>query len=138
MGFRSDEDLRLLRFAAKESQGNLPRRTIADVLYNLCLDLGWSGRFDEAEPIFKQALQIYLQDPLALCDQSAVYAQLATIKDERAFRRLAARQASPGEYVAGSQEGRDDLLRIDRYWLGAPIHAPESCRMRPTFWRLAC
>ena len=36
MGYRSDENLRLLEFAAKESRdGNLPSHEIADVLYNL-------------------------------------------------------------------------------------------------------
>jgi tetratricopeptide (TPR) repeat protein len=86
MGFRSDENLRLLEFAAKESrEHNLPNHEIADVLYNLGLDLEWRGRLDEAEPIFNRALQVYLQDPLALCDQSAVYAKLAFIKDDRGF-----------------------------------------------------
>ncbi len=85
MGFRSDDNLRLLEFAAKESRDNLPAREIADVLYNLGTDLEWRGRLDEAEPMFNQALQMYLQDPLALCDQSAVYAKLAFIKDERGF-----------------------------------------------------
>jgi tetratricopeptide (TPR) repeat protein len=86
MGYRSDEYLRLLEFAAKESRaGNLPKHEIADVLYNLGLDLEWRGRLDEAEPIFNQALQMYLKDPLAVCDQSAVYSRLGILQDARGF-----------------------------------------------------
>ena len=86
MGYRSDENLRLLEFAAKQSRaGNLPSHEIADVLYNLGLDLEWRGRLDEAEPIFNQALQMYLKDPLAVCDQSAVYSRLGILQDARGF-----------------------------------------------------
>lgn len=86
MGYRSDENLRLLEFAAKESRDhNLPSHEIADVLYNLGTDLEWRGRLDEAEPIFNQALQLYLKDPLAVCDQSAVYSRLAVLQDTRGF-----------------------------------------------------
>ncbi|MFZ0515638.1 MAG: serine/threonine-protein kinase [Acidobacteriaceae bacterium] len=86
MGFRSDENLRLLEFAAKESRdGNLSSHEVADVLYNLGTDLEWRGRLDEAEPIFNQALQLYLKDPLAVCDQSAVYSRLGSLQDARGF-----------------------------------------------------
>jgi tetratricopeptide (TPR) repeat protein len=86
MGYRSDENLRLLEFAAKESrEHNLPNHEIADVMYNLGTDLEWRGRLDEAEPIFNQALQLYLKDPLAVCDQSAVYSRLALLQDTRGF-----------------------------------------------------
>jgi serine/threonine-protein kinase len=86
MGFRSDENLRLLEFAAKESRDhNLPNHEVADVLYNLGTDLEWRGRLDEAEPIFNQALQMYLKDPLAVCDQSAVYSRLAVLQGARGF-----------------------------------------------------
>ena len=46
MGYRSDENLRLLEFAAKESRdGDLSSHEVADVLYNLGTDLGggWSS-----------------------------------------------------------------------------------------------
>ncbi|HEX4022105.1 MAG TPA: serine/threonine-protein kinase [Acidobacteriaceae bacterium] len=86
MGFRSDENLRLLQFAAKESRDhNLPNHEMADVLYNLGTDLEWRGRLDEAEPIFDHALQLYLKDPLAVCDQSAVYSKLASLQEARGF-----------------------------------------------------
>ena len=51
----------------------------------LALDLEWRGRLDEAEPIFNQALQMYLKDPLAVCDQSAVYSRLGILQDARGF-----------------------------------------------------
>jgi serine/threonine-protein kinase len=86
MGYRSAENLGLLEFAVKESRaGNLPSHEIADVLYNFGIDLEWRGRLDEAEPILKQALQMYLKDPLAVCDQSAVYSRLGILQDARGF-----------------------------------------------------
>jgi len=83
-GFRSDENLRLLQFAVKECQGNdLSPRETANALYMLGEDLELRGQLDEAERAFRQALQVYGQDPLALCDQSAVYGDLAYVTEMR-------------------------------------------------------
>ena len=80
-GFRDDENVRLLRLAVKESQdNNLSPRETADALYNLGSDLELRGRLAEAEQAFQQALQVYGQDPAALCDQSEVYGDLAYTK----------------------------------------------------------
>jgi tetratricopeptide (TPR) repeat protein len=46
-------------------------------------DLELRGRLDEAEQTFNQALQVYSKDPLALCDQSAVYGDLAYTTEMR-------------------------------------------------------
>jgi serine/threonine-protein kinase len=83
-GYHSDENLRLLQFAVKECQSNdLPSRECADAFYMLGQDLELRGQLDEAERAFKEALQVYGQDPLALCDQSEVYGDLAYMTEMR-------------------------------------------------------
>jgi len=83
-GYRSDENLRLLQAAAQECRdSNLPERETANVLYMLGEDLELRGSLDEAEQTFNQALQVYSKDPLALCDQSAVYGDLAYTTEMR-------------------------------------------------------
>ncbi len=80
-GFRSDENLRLLQDAVKEShRSNLSPRETADALYNLGVDLELRGRLQEAQDAFRQTLQVYGSDPAALCDQSEIYGDLAWIK----------------------------------------------------------
>jgi serine/threonine-protein kinase len=83
LGFRTDENLRLLQEAAKIAQGHnvLPPHEVGDVLYALGWDLKNRDRYDEAEATYNKALQVYLQDPQAKCDQSAVYGELAQVKD---------------------------------------------------------
>jgi serine/threonine-protein kinase len=83
-GFRSDENVRLLEYAAKECRDNkLSDRETAGVLYMLGQDLELRGRLDEAERTFYAALDVYSKDPLALCDQSEVYGDLAYNKEMR-------------------------------------------------------
>ncbi|MGB6688027.1 MAG: serine/threonine-protein kinase [Terracidiphilus sp.] len=83
-GYRSDENVRLLRSAVKECRdGNLSPRETADALYTLGEDLELRGRLDEAEQALRQSLQVYGQDPLALCDQSEVYGDLAYVTEMR-------------------------------------------------------
>jgi serine/threonine-protein kinase len=80
-GFRDDMNVRLLQFAVKESRdNNLSPHETADALYNLGSDLELRGRLSEAEQTFEQALQVYGQDPAALCEQSEVYGDLAYVK----------------------------------------------------------
>ncbi|WP_263356016.1 serine/threonine-protein kinase [Acidicapsa ligni] len=83
LGFRTDENLEMLQSAAKEAQGHnvLPPHETADVLYALGWDLKMRERFAESEGVFNQTLHIYLQDAEAKCDQSAVYGELAAVKD---------------------------------------------------------
>jgi eukaryotic-like serine/threonine-protein kinase len=85
LGFRSDENLRMLEGAAKQARESnvLPPHETAYVLYSLGWDLKQRERYAEAEPVFHQALAIYQQDPQAQCDQSAVYGELAFLEDSR-------------------------------------------------------
>jgi serine/threonine-protein kinase len=83
-GYRSDENLRLLRFAVQESRNNnLSPRETADALWNLGQDVELRGNMDEAEADFNGAMEVYGQDPFALCDQSEIYGELAWVKQMR-------------------------------------------------------
>lgn len=83
LGFRSDENLQLIQSAAEAAQGHnvLPPHEVADVLYTLAWDLKMRERYAESEAIYTKALAIYLQDGQAKCDQSAVYGELAQVKE---------------------------------------------------------
>jgi eukaryotic-like serine/threonine-protein kinase len=83
LGFRTDENLEMLQSAAKEAQADrvMPSHELGDVLYALGWDLKMRERFAESETVYNQALQIYMQDSQAKCDQSAVYGELASVKD---------------------------------------------------------
>jgi len=83
-GYHSDENVRLLQFAVKECRdNNLSPRETADALYTLGEDLELRGRLDEAERAFNEALQVYNQDPAALCEQSEVFGDLAYVTEQR-------------------------------------------------------
>jgi tetratricopeptide (TPR) repeat protein len=119
LGFRTDETLRLLEDAAKASRkrGVLPQREVADVLYSLGWDLKMRERYDEAEPIFNEALAIYLQDPQAQCDQSAVYGELAFLKDHRGDVQASLpmyQRAYAGEKACSGADSRAALEQQDR------------------------
>jgi serine/threonine-protein kinase len=79
----TDENLRLLQSAVAEARAHdLPHRELGDAIYTLADDLKGRGRVSEAEPLFHELLALYSQDPLALCDQAKVYAELAWIRDQ--------------------------------------------------------
>lgn len=117
MGFRSDENVRLLQYAVKESrERNLPGRDAAGALDTLGEDLEIRGRLDEAESTFTQALQIYSQDPLALCEQSNEYGELAYINEMRGKlpEGLALYKRSyDGFKVCSGPESRGALTQLD-------------------------
>lgn len=83
-GYRSDENVRLLQYAAKICRDSkLSDRESADVFYMLGQDLELRGLLDEAETNFNAALAVYSKDPLALCDQSEVLGDLAYTTEMR-------------------------------------------------------
>lgn len=82
-GFRSDENLALLRAAVQESrERHLATPVTALALNGLASDLDLRGDEPAAKAIFHELLALYGQDPLALCDRSATYAWLAWIDDK--------------------------------------------------------
>jgi eukaryotic-like serine/threonine-protein kinase len=119
LGFRTDDNLRLLQDAAKEARDSnvLPPHETADVLYSLGWDLKGRERYAEAEPVFEQALAIYAEDPQAQCDQSAVYGELAFLKDSRgdvAGSLSQYRKAFEGLKSCSGENSRGALEQQDR------------------------
>jgi serine/threonine-protein kinase len=123
-GFRDDANVALLRYAVRESQeNNLPMRETADALFNLGSDLELRGNLNEAKQAFEQALQVYGQDPAALCDQSEIYGELAYVEqmsgDIKGSLPLYQR-AYDGYKVCSGPESRGALLQKE-YLCGALI-----------------
>lgn len=124
MGFRTDKNLRLLRSAMQESRDRkLPARDIADVTKDLGDDLEVRGQLDEAEAAYLQARDVYAQDPLALCDQSAVYGELAHVNEMRGNPASALplyQRSIDGYKSCSGADSRGTVSEID-YYAGALI-----------------
>ena len=123
-GFRDDANVALLRQAVKLSQeNNLPIRETADALFNLGSDLELRGDLSGARQAFEQALQVYGQDPAALCDQSEIYGELAydvqMAGDIKASLPLYQRSYD-GYKACSGPESRGALLQV-QYISGALI-----------------
>jgi serine/threonine protein kinase/tetratricopeptide (TPR) repeat protein len=123
-GFHTDENVRLLQFAVKESRDhNLSARETADALYNLAEDLELRGRLDEAEPAFREVLQVYGRDPAALCERSEVYGDLAYLHEMRGDVQGSLplyQKAYDGYKMCSGAEGRGALTEQE-YLAGALI-----------------
>ena len=123
-GFRSDDNMKLLEYAAKEArEKQLPPHEAADALYSLGSDLELRGQLDQAEPLYQQALQIYNQDPSELCDQSQVYGDMAYLHEMKGDIKgsLPLYQRSYDGYIACSgSESRGALTAVD-YLAGSLI-----------------
>ena len=85
LGFRTDETLSMLKSAAQEAKkdGLLPPHEVGDVFYSLGWDQKLRENYAEAEAAYTQSMQIYKSDAAARCDLSAVYGELASLKDRR-------------------------------------------------------
>jgi tetratricopeptide (TPR) repeat protein len=83
LGFKTEENLKLLQAAAvvAESGNVLPPHEVGDVLYTLGWDLKNRERYAESEAVYNRTLAVYKKDDDAKCDQSAVYGELAAVKD---------------------------------------------------------
>jgi len=119
LGFRSEETLNMLRSAAEAAQGNnvVPPHEVGDVLYALGWDLKQREQYAESEATYSKALQIYMQDAEAKCDQSAVYGELAQVKDMGGDPQASLpiyRQAYDGLKACEGPESRAVLEQQDR------------------------
>jgi serine/threonine-protein kinase len=84
LGFRTDDDLRLLQSALAEARDrHLPDRELANALMTLAGDYIARGRPSDAEPLLKEAVRIYSSEPYALYDQANTYEGLGLIQDQR-------------------------------------------------------
>jgi serine/threonine-protein kinase len=121
-GYRSDENLRLLKFAVKECRdNNLSERETADALYTLGQDQELRGFLDDAEQSFNAALAVYAQDPLALCEQSEVYGDLAYVTEMRGNVQESLplyQRAYDGYTKCSGAESNGALTEVDA-WSGA-------------------
>ncbi len=134
-GFRADENVKLLEYAAKEAQDrHLPPHETADALYSLASDLELRGLIDKSLPLYQQALDIYNQDPSELCDQSQVYGDFAfayQMKDDLKSA-LPLFQRSYDGYLACSGPDSRGALAAGDYLAGALIklgRAPEALKL---------
>lgn len=121
-GYRSDENLQLLHTAVKECRdNNLSARETADALYTLGEDLELRGQLDEAESAFNQALQVYGQDPFALCERSEVYGDMAYVNEMRGNIQASLplyQRAYDGYSKCTGAQSRGALTEQE-YWAGA-------------------
>ncbi len=119
LGFRTDDNLAMLQSAAKEAlhESALPPHEVGDVLYALGWDLKARDRFPEAEAAYTQALNIYMKDSQAKCDQSAVYGELASVKDRAGDPQASLplyQRAFDGLKTCSGPESRGALEQQDR------------------------
>ncbi len=83
-GFRSDENVRLLRDALHISEINhLPERETASAMTYLALAVEDHGNLPEAESLLRQTLEIYRREPYAICDEGLTYRYLGSIRSQR-------------------------------------------------------
>lgn len=123
-GFRSDENVRLLESAVKESHDHhLPERETAYAMYMLASDFEERGRLDEAEQLINGAIVIYGKEPYAMCDQSEMYADLAYIHGARGdvAASLPLYQKAYEGYKACSGADNKGTLVVEDYMAGAMI-----------------
>jgi eukaryotic-like serine/threonine-protein kinase len=128
-GFRSDENVRLLESAVKESrEHHLPERETAYAMYMLASDFEVRGRLDEAEQLINEAITIYGREPYAICDQSEMYADLAYIAGARGDVKgsLPLYQKAYDGYKACSGPDNRGTLVVQDYMAGAMIKLGEA------------
>ena len=134
-GFRKDANLALLRTAVKDADAHgLAQRDVAFASYYLGMDLDMRGLGVEAKPIFERLLTLYADDPLALCDRSAIDGWLAWIDNTNGdpARSLPLfKQAYDGFIACGGPDSPGALDQLP-YWADALMRlsrAPEALQM---------
>jgi serine/threonine protein kinase len=81
LGTRTDENIRLLQAAVQETRSShLPERLTAVEQAKLAGFLEQRGRLKDAEPLLKEASDIFAREPYALCDRSETLGDLAYVR----------------------------------------------------------
>ena len=116
-GFRSDQNLVLLRDAVKIARENhLSGEETAFALTILGDDLTVRGLQDEAEANYTQALNLYNQDPTAICEQSGAYGDIGFIHQRKGDPATALdmyRKAFDGYAQCSGPDSRNALTELD-------------------------
>jgi tetratricopeptide (TPR) repeat protein len=136
LGFRSEENLRMIQSAVEAAQGRnvLPPHEFGDLLYTLGYAFKLRERYAESEASYDKALAVYMQDAHAKCDQSAVYGELAQVKDLGGSPQASLpifRQAYEGIKACEGPESRAALEQQDRM-AGALIELGRAKEALPT------
>ena len=146
LGFISDEDLRLLRFAADEARrSNLPLHEKAEAIHELGSNLEFRGHLDEAKPLLDEALELLNQDPASVCDKAEIYGELAYLNEARLdfYDALPLYQRAYNGYsTCSGADGREAISMLA--WEAAALtglgRAPEAVRLleqaRPAWEKL--
>lgn len=140
LGMTSDENIDLLREAASEARSNsLPLHERATAIYQLASILEYVGKLDEASGLYDEALGLFNQDPMDLCDQSAVYGDLGWLhylrNDPQGSVPLF--QRSWNGYKTCSGPGSRDALSILGYLGGSLVdvgRAQDAVRLLEASW----
>ncbi|MGI8745181.1 MAG: protein kinase domain-containing protein [Bryobacteraceae bacterium] len=126
LGRRTEENLRLWEFAVKESRAHgLPPHEIGEMTAYLAAALAARGRLDESEKQYQEALRLYRQDPLALCNQADVLEGLGNVRLWQAREAESIplyRQAYEASLRCSGPEDRGTLAAA-AYWAGALARA---------------
>ena len=142
----SDEDLRLLRFAADEARrSNLPLHEKADAIHLLGSNLEFRGHLDEAKPLLDEALGLLNQDPASVCDKAEIYGELAYLDEAKLDFQGALplyQRANSGYSACSGADGREAISMLA--WEAAALtslgRAPEAVRLleqaRPAWEKL--
>lgn len=128
-GFRTDENLQLLEDAVRRSKAaGFPAHEAGDALYGLASDLELRGRLDEAEPIYREALTSYGDDPSELCSRSNLLEDLAYLYEMRGdpASALPIYKRSVDGFTACSGSDSRDALQAQDYYAGALIKLGRS------------
>jgi len=146
LGFFSEEDVRLLRFAADEARrSNLPLHEKAYAIHELGSNLEFRGHLDEAKPLLDEALGILNQDPASVCDKAEIYGELAYLNEARLDFQDAVplyQRAYNGYSTCSGSDGREaiSMLAWEAVALTKSGRAPEAAHLleqaRPAWEKL--
>jgi eukaryotic-like serine/threonine-protein kinase len=140
LGITSTEDIKLVRFAADEARrNNLPPHERASAIYWLASTLEYRGHLDETRPLYFEALGLFNQDSMDVCDQSEVYGDLGYLNylENDARDSLTYYQRSYDGYKACNGASSRDALSVLAYLGGSLVavgRAQDAVRLLEGSW----
>jgi serine/threonine-protein kinase len=121
-GFRTDENVKLLEAAVRESRArHVPEHELAFAVLSLGNAINPRGRLDEAERLTKEAIGIYGREPYAVCDQANAYSDLAVLQNQRKDNKgaLASERSAYDGFKRCSGEASRSTLTAQSYLAAA-------------------